>query len=188
MKKSMMLSIVYMLISLFISTGLSLAEQAPQKVVDLAHSKLAELGSAPEIVGAVKAENAKGKSLSDIKAMDTKWKGHAGIADYMQAMMDSDCAVFLRNIQDSAPFYAEIFVMDNQGTNVAMTDKTSDYWQGDEAKFQKSFNGGSGAVFVDEVEFDDSAQAYLVQVSVPVKDGGTVIGAITFGIDVDQVE
>jgi len=78
--------------------------------------------------------------------------------------------------------------MDNQGGNVAMTDKTSDYWQGDEAKFQKSFNGGAGAVFVDEVEFDDSAQAYLVQVSVPVKDNNTVIGAITIGIDVDKIE
>jgi hypothetical protein len=55
-------------------------------------------------------------------------------------------------------------------------------------KFKKSFNGGSGAVFVDEVEFDDSTQAYLVQVSVPVKDGDAVIGAITFGIDVEKVE
>jgi hypothetical protein len=43
-------------------------------------------------------------------------------------------------------------------------------------------------VFVDEVEFDDSTQAYLVQVSVPVKDGDAVIGAITFGIDVEKVE
>ena len=41
---------------------------------------------------------------------------------------------------------------------------------------------------MDEVEFDDSAQAYLVQVSVPVKDGASVIGAITFGIDVDRIE
>ena len=71
---------------------------------------------------------------------------------------------------------------------MAMTDKTSDYWQGDEAKFQKSYNGGSGAVFVDEVEFDDSAQAYLCQVSVPVKDGAEVIGAITIGIDVDKIQ
>ena len=69
-----------------------------------------------------------------------------------------------------------------------MTDKTSDYWQGDEAKFKKSYNGGEGAVFIDDVEFDDSTQAYLVQISVPVKDGGNVIGAITFGIDVDQIE
>ena len=69
-----------------------------------------------------------------------------------------------------------------------MTNKTSDYWQGDEAKFKNSFNQGKGAIFVDEVEFDDSAQAYLVQVSVPVMDQGKAIGAITFGIDVDQVE
>ena len=43
-------------------------------------------------------------------------------------------------------------------------------------------------MFVDKVKFDDSTQAYLVQVSVPVKDGNTVIGAITFGIDVDKIQ
>jgi hypothetical protein len=67
-----------------------------------------------------------------------------------------------------------------------MSDKTSDYWQGDEAKFIKSYSGGKGAVFVDEVKFDNSTQAYLVQVSVPVKDGDKAIGAITFGINVDK--
>ena len=36
------------------------AEQAPQKIVDLAHSELAALGTAPEIVSAVKAQNQKG--------------------------------------------------------------------------------------------------------------------------------
>jgi hypothetical protein len=111
-----------------------------------------------------------------------------GIADYMQEMMDSECGRYLAKIQNGSPYFAEIFVMDNQGANVAMTDKTSDYWQGDEAKFKKSFNGGSGAVFVDDVEFDDSTQAYLVQVSVPVKDGERVIGAITFGIDIDRLD
>ena len=53
---------------------------------------------------------------------------------------------------------------------------------------EKYFAGGNGAVFVDEVEFDDSSQAYLVQVSVPVMDGGKAIGAITFGIDFDAVD
>jgi hypothetical protein len=164
------------------------AEQAPQKVVDLANSTLADLGKDPVIVKAVKDENAKAKSLDQIKAKDTQWKNTPGIADYMKAIMESECGQRLRIIQESEGFYAEIFVMDNQGANVAMTDKTSDFWQGDEAKFQKSFNNGNGAVFVDEVEFDDSAQAYLVQVSVPVIDGSTVIGAITFGIDVDQIQ
>jgi len=106
----------------------------------------------------------------------------------MKAIMENECGQHLRSIQNSAPYFAEIFVMDNRGANVAMTDKTSDYWQGDEAKFQKSFNAGAGAIFVDDVDFDDSAQAYLVQVSVPIKKAGQVIGAITFGIDIDAVE
>ena len=170
-------------------TGMVFAgEKAPQKVVDLSNSTLAKLGTDPLIVKAVKAENAKGKTLNQIQEMDKKWKAHAGIADYMQAMMDSECGKHLRNVQNSAPYYAEIFVMDNQGANIAMTNKTSDYWQGDEAKFKKSYKGGTGSVFVDEVKFDDSTQAYLVQVSVAVKDGDKVIGAITFGIDVDKIE
>jgi len=174
---------------LFVCAGMvNAGEKAPQKVIDLAKSTLANVGMDPVIVAAVKAENSKQKTLVQIKEMDEKWKAHAGIADYMKAIMDSECGKHLRNIQNSAPYYAEIFVMDNQGANVAMSDKTSDYWQGDEAKFKKSFAGGQGSVFVDEVEFDDSTQTYLVQVSVPVKDGDKVIGAITFGLDVDKVE
>lgn len=181
------IAIICLVLSSFLS-GAAWAEQAPKKIVDLAGSTLANFGTAPEIVAAVKAQNSQGKTLDDIKAMDEKWKATPGIDDFMKSLMTSDCAKFLKQIQDSAPYYSEIFVMDNQGANVALTDKTSDYWQGDEAKFQKSFNQGKGEVFVDEVEFDESSQAYLVQVSVPVKDGDQVIGAITFGIDVDKVQ
>lgn len=174
---------------LIIACGVGYAgEKAPLKVFNLANSVLAELGTDPVIVGAVNAENAKGKTLTQIKDKDKEWKNTPGVVDYMSAIMDSECGRYLRHLQDSAPYYMEIFVMDNQGANVAMTDKTSDYWQGDEAKFKKSYNGGKGAVFVDEVEFDDSAQAYLSQVSVPVKDHGKVIGSITFGIDLDKIE
>ena len=186
MKKALTLLLVGLF--LVIGSNIAFAEKAPQKVIDLANGELSKVGTDPVIVNAVKAENAKGKTLDQIKDKDKKWKATAGIADYMKALMDSECGKHIAGIQTSGQYYAEIFVMDNQGANVAMTDKTSDYWQGDEAKFKKSFNGGSGAVFVDEVEFDDSTQAYLVQVSVPVKDGDTVIGAITFGIDVEKVE
>lgn len=187
MKKALTLIIVGMFMA--VGTGMVVAaEKAPQKVVDLSSTTLAKLGTDPLIVKAVKAENAKGKTLNQIQALDEKWKAFAGVADYMQAMMDSECGKHLRNVQSSAPYYAEIFVMDNQGAILAMTDKTSDYWQGDEAKFKKSYTGGSGTVFVDEVKFDESAQASLVQVSVPVKDGDKVIGVITIGIDVAKIE
>ena len=163
-------------------------EPAPQSVVAFAHGKLADYGHDPVIVAAVKAANAEGRTLDQIQARDAEWRGTAGLDDGMKAIMDSACGRHLAQLVEENAWFAEIFVMDNQGANVAMSDKTSDYWQGDEAKFQKSFAAGQGAVFIDEVEFDDSAQVYQVQVSVPVFDGDTVIGAITFGVDVDAVE
>lgn len=186
MRKSIVLGIVAGLI-LALSGTTVFAEKAPQEVYDLASNKLAPLGKSKIIVDAVKEQNARNLTLDSIKEMDEKWKNTAGIADFMKDLMDSGCGPNLRQIQNMNPFYAEIFVMDNQGANVCQTDKTSDYWQGDEAKFQESFNNGQGAVFVDEVEFDDSTQAYISQVSVPVVDNGKVIGAITFGIDIDQL-
>lgn len=186
MKKGLVLLV--MGVFLFAFAGLvPAAEKAPQKIVDLANSTLVKLGTDPVIIKAVEEENAKGKTLAQIKERDKEWIKTPGIVDYMKALMDSECGKHIREIQASKPYYDEIFVMDNQGANVAMTDKTSDYWQGDEAKFQKSYNGGAGAVYISNVEFDDSTQAYLVHVSVPVKDGGKTIGAITIGVDVDKV-
>ncbi|SHO52697.1 cache domain-containing protein [Desulfopila aestuarii] len=186
MKK--LISIILVGFICVLGSSVVFAEEAPQAVKDLAATKLAAYGSDPVIVAAVKEQNAMGKSLDDIKAMDKKWQETAGVDSYMKSLMESACGKHLGEILGSQAYFAEIFVMDNQGANVAMTGKTSDYWQGDEAKFAKSFADGAGAVFVDEVEFDDSSQAYLVQVSVPVMEAGKAIGAITFGIDVEKVE
>lgn len=168
--------------------GAVAGEKAAQEVIDLAHAELVELGKIPVIVEAVKTENAKEKTLDQIKEMDEQWKATPGIADYMQAMMDSECGQYLRSLKQDTPYYAEIFVTDDQGANVAITDKTSDYWQGDEAKFIESYKEGAGRVYVGDVEFDDNTQVYLVHVSVPVKDEDKVIGVMVIGIDLDVFE
>ena len=82
--------------------------------------------------------------------------------------MDSECGRHLQKIQNSALYFSEIFVMDNQGANVAMSDKTSDYWQGDESKFTESYKNGKGGLHIGDVEFDDSSQSYLVQISISI--------------------
>jgi hypothetical protein len=176
------------LIGLSFFNPLFAVEKAPQKVIDLAKKEFVKLGEEAVIVAAVKAENAKKKTLAQIKEMDEKWRNTPGIADFMKAIMDSECGKFLKEKQKKNPYIAEIFVMDNQGANVAMTDKTSDYWQGDEAKFIKSFNNGKGGMHIGDIKFDESTQAYLVQISVAVLDGKKVIGAMTIGVDIDRIE
>ena len=161
-------------------------DKAPKEIVDFTSRIVVKLGSDPTIVKAVREENAKKKSLEQIRDTDKKWMATPGVADFMKVLMDSACGKRLIEIQKGQKYYAELFVMDNQGANVCMSNKTSDYWQGDEDKFKESYKGGGGAVHISDVKFDDSTQSYAVQVSVPVKDGGAVIGAITVGIDVEK--
>ena len=83
--------------------------------------------------------------------------------------------------------FTEIFAMDDKGLNVAASDVTSDYWQGDEAKWKSTYAVGAGAVHISEVEFDESSQSYQAQVSVTVvdPDSGAPIGALTVGVNVE---
>ena len=154
-----------------------------------AESKAIEkLGRDPVIVAAVRAQNAKKATLAEIQEVDRAWMANSGVDARMKQLMSNTCADRLKSFLEAHPAYSESFAMDNQGANVCMTDKTSDYWQGDEAKWQKSFAGGKGAVFVDKAKYDTSAKALLAQISVPVMDGGGAIGAITFGVNLNQLE
>jgi hypothetical protein len=98
------------------------------------------------------------------------------------------CADHLRELVKGHSVYNETFIMDNQGALVCATAKTTDYWQGDEAKWQRAYNEGKGGVFIDRPKFDDSSAQRLAQISVPVLDQGAAIGAITVGIAIDKLQ
>lgn len=149
----------------------------------------------PAIVAAVKAQNGKhaGLAQADIDALDKKWRAEtdAGSKPMIDELLGRPSSKELAGYKNGGEgLFTEIFVMDNRGLNVAQSDVTSDYWQGDEAKWKKTFLAGPGGLFIDEVEFDESTQTYQAQVSVSIADpdSGEAIGAITVGINVELVE
>lgn len=162
------------------------AEEPPKELYDMIPT-FEKWESDPVLVQAVKDQNAQNLSLDEIKKRDEVWRNTSDVDSFMSAMMENKASKRLLELERSKPFLIELFLMDNQGANVAMTNKTSDYWQGDEAKFQESFKGGAGAVHVGDVEYDESTLAYLVQVSIPIKDGDKVIGAMTIGVNLDDL-
>lgn len=174
------------LLFVLISSAAVFAKPAPEKVVKAANSQLAALGADPEVVKAVKAQNAKGMTLDEIKKIDNKWIDDmkvGGTPPVLPSLKTNDCAKHLKNVvMKQIPYITEIFVTDAQGANVCQTHNTSDYWQGDEDKFTKVFNKG---VLVADPKDDDGV--LVSQVSVPVVDGQTHIGTMTIGVDVDAV-
>lgn len=170
----------------FFATSYLHGVEVPDAVKHLAESDFADLASDPIIVQAIKDQNALGASLDDVKSMDKKWMDTPGVADFMKALIDSAAGVHLKEWRSQHAYVSEIIVMDHQGANVALIDKTSDYWQGDEKKFTESAQGG-GRVFIGDVKFDDSTQTYSVQVSVPVVSDGSLIGVVCLGVDVEEL-
>tara|TARA_R110002012_G_scaffold182998_2_gene349366 strand:- start:828 stop:1418 length:591 start_codon:yes stop_codon:yes gene_type:complete len=151
--------------------------------------------SDPVVIDAVKAQNAENAGLSqqDIDTLDKEWRAETSATDkpLIDKVLDRPLSKFLREKSDETEgLITEIFVMDNKGLNVGQSDVTSDYWQGDEAKWQKTYPAGADAIHMSDVELDESTQTYQSQLSLPVldRDGSTVIGAITLGINVELLE
>jgi hypothetical protein len=169
----------------FVFVGSAVAGPAPQKVVDLANSALADLGKDKVVVKAVRKANADAKTMKQIEAIDAEWKTAKKAGQkipLMDELMNNKCAKRLNEIMGEHAFITEIFVTDNQGANVCQTGMTGDYWQGDEAKFTEVFKKG---VLVADVEVEDGMN--ISQVSVPVIMGKRHVGTMTIGVDVDKV-
>ena len=105
-------------------------------------------------------------------------------------MLNNPTSDFLRrHVEGSDGIMTEVFLMDGRGLNVAASDTTSDYWQGDEEKFSETYGLGAGSIHVSDIEYDDSTQTYQGQVSITIVDpaSGEVIGAATVGLNAEML-
>lgn len=144
--------------------------------------------SDPKLIEAVNASSKKHATMNyeEIQAQDKAWVDKGPIRE---EIMGNDVSKMLKEKMAAAPDGAvtEMFVMDAQGWNVGQTGGTSDMYQADEAKWQKTYPAGPDAVFVDKVEEDEGKK--ITQASLTVADSsGKPVGAITVGIDVSKVK
>lgn len=153
-----------------------------------------QLATDPGIIAAIRAQNTANAGLTeaDILARDKVWRAEVGTASTptISAVAANPASAILHKAKEgSEGLITEAFVMDNRGLNVGMSDTTSDYWQGDEPKWQETFLKGPGARHVSDVDFDDSSQTYIIQLSEPVidPDSGKPIGALTLGLDAEAL-
>lgn len=142
----------------------------------------------PVFVQAVAQQNAKKMTLDEIKKIDETWQKAEEELPIQKELMNNACAQEIKRIVAELRALNEVFVMDNQGANVGQNALTSDYWQGDEAKWQKSYNGGKGGVDIAKPVLDKSTDVVDQKVSLPIVDeNGQVIGAVCWGIRVDAL-
>ncbi len=183
-----------------------------------ARAFLAKWASDPKLIAAIKESTAKSKKYSydDVQIIDNQWRiAKSGlekekkaatslgelttdkIEDHLKKgealikeVRGSATSKFLQEQLDKAEpkgAVTEIFVMDGWGWNVGQTGGTSDFYQGDEGKWQATFaSGDPKEVEVLPIVEEDGIK--YSHVSLPIKDGGKNIGAVTIGVDVTKVK
>lgn len=179
---------------LLVMSSVTNAGPHDRKVRNLLASDIAAWLSDPMLIEAIKRQNTNNSTLSqrDIDRMDKEWRAEkkAKNKPTIDTVLNNSLSVFLKKIAaNSNGLYSEIIVMDNKGLNVGQSKVTSDYWQGDEAKWQKTYLAGPNSLHIAKIKFDDSARGFQIQASVPIVDPTTKtnIGAVTIGLSMRKL-
>ncbi len=147
----------------------------------------------PIVVISVKAQNSIYGDLDEaaILKLDKQWRAETESDDQplIASVMSVPLSTFLTLQQaQHQGLFSEVFVMDRNGLNVGQGAVTADYWQGDEAKFLKTFPVGPDAVFIDEPEFNEDFKTWRTQVSLTLSREGEKLGVATFEVNLTELE
>ena len=193
-KTSLLFGVAAAALSFALSTASFADESAEIKAKAESYTKtqVAKWVADADVVAALAAANSSNAAYDQgkIDALDKQWRAEVGAAaqPLIDQIMGSSASTKAKSwCEGAGGVVTEVIIMDNKGLNVGICDATSDYWQGDEPKYQNTFPKGAGTVFVDEVEQDSSTQKFQVQSSMTVVDpaSGQPIGVVTVGLDAE---
>ena len=108
---------------------------------------------------------------------------------FAMSLVNQTLSAQLREIKKQADgLLTEIIIADRRGLNLAISDITSDYWQGDESKFTAAFAQPSNSLLFGEVAYDESSKHFQVQLSLPLnaEADNEPLGVMILGVDVER--
>jgi hypothetical protein len=157
---------------------------AVQVEIDKQKTVIAAWAASPEVVNAVREQNARGP----IPKMDNaKWKATRRADLLVRGFQMSPAGRFLkRKLDESGVTYSEAFLNGARGEKAAFVEKTTSYIHKGQPKFDVPFQ--SGQAWQGKPELDDSSQMYMLQLAVPVLDQAKPIGVLVVGVNVSHLE
>ncbi len=161
---------------------------------ELVRTKVAAWVAEEICVEAVKAQNSVTATIPQrlIDSLDKQWRTEIVRMErpLINRVLSKALSARLAVLKDSMKgAVVEIVVMDGRGLNVAASDIHTDYWQGDEEKWQETYLVGSGATHVGHSELENSTDHFQAEVSMTITDpqSGRVIGVIAVAVDLDRL-
>lgn len=161
--------------------------QAPPEIktkLDAKIKQLAALSTDPEIVNAVKAHNAAPANAEAMAMTNEQWHSLSVLDPFVRATAKTPLSEYLKARKNADDTIAKIFVSGADGFKVGFDAKTEHWTHKGMPKHEVPMNG---QIWIGSVKGDDSTGQQLIQVGLPVLDGGRPIGSIVVGLRVDKL-
>lgn len=165
-----------------------------QQIKELLVRKIERWKRLPKLESLLKERNLVTRRFTkqEITERDKKWREAFAKDDFSYSidMVNQELSAHLREIKkQSQDMITEIIITDARGLNFAISDMTSDYWQGDEEKFTEVFSKPATTMHFGEINYDESSKRFQLHLSVPLytEEKFEPLGVMVFGVDVEKV-
>lgn len=193
----MSLKRIFLICFLTIYSPLSFAGDYDEIIHDHVMGHVLPFISQTLIIEEIEKQNARYAdfTLADIQRLDKTWVNELQTEQYdlITQTLLSPVSLKLYEYKQSIDknLICEMIVMDDKGMNVGQLSPSSDYWQGDEDKWNIPFNEKPNELYIGPaVSFDNSSQCYVVQASIAIHqpETGEEIGVVMISYNAEQLE
>ena len=185
------------------SEGIRFKEAAVHFSYSMTHSLVSEIKlfnqwcELRKIASSVNAEQAgqpawdEAEDVAAIQATEALWPTLNPDSPRLQALLQNELSLQMQAFIANNPHFAEIFITDQMGRLIAATQKTSDYWQADEAWWQAAVLLDEHMLNLEALNYDESAQVHSIDISLPLYQvtatGREIVGVIKAVLDASTI-
>ena len=147
--------------------------------------KLLLIVAEPPIQAAV-AEPTK-LSQQELDERDKKWRSFPDGHPWVSAVQGNPAADRLRQVQATDGRIRQLLITDRFGQLAASTNRAHLFNRAGEEWWRQAYAGGKGKIFIPQIAFNtEMSNAWTIDLCVPIRSGGRVVGVAKAEIDVSQ--
>lgn len=108
------------------------------------------------------------ETQNEIDRSAERWRSARADDPLVRRVLNNNVSLYLKKLIHYERGYSAIIVTDEKGALVAATDRSFDYDQGKNQRWQVAYNNGEGRTFVSNIYLDNKTKSYLMEIAVPV--------------------
>ena len=118
-------------------------------------------------------------NMENVRQIESQWPKLSDQDEPLRSLLSNPLSDFIQIFHRINPVFEEILVTDQHGRLIASTNRTSDYWQADEAWWTNTIKHPAGSGILHNIHYDKSAGILAFDGSFPIYNTrGDLLGTL----------